>query len=461
MSKKILLVVILLIFVLSSFSQTTIIRGTVENNDFNKIRILTYADQISYFEKTIASSEIDEKGNFFIEFDLSQNIHSFLVIGFQKAEFYIEPAQTYDLEIIVKKDDKPFSFSDPKMLDIKIINSKKSELNTLIRNFNFIYNNFIINNFNNLYKKRQKFLIDTLKNRTNNLLNASENKYFENYVKYKIASIEQMAGIKNKTNIAQEYFINKKVLYNNIEYMSFFNTSFDRYLNINSNNISINHIRNIINNEHNNASVLELIKIIKKDKLLSQDYQILELVLLKSLTELYYTPNYNKENILKIISEISENGKFSQNREIAKNLILSINKLKPGTAAPNFSLPDFNNNIISLKDFKGKYVYINFWNSNCIRCILEMDSIQKIKNQYKNKIDFISISTDRHPEKAKNILTEKNYDWIFLHFNNNIELLENYNVKMLPVNVLINPEANIISCPAVAPGWKLSKVKLY
>ena len=104
--------------------------------------------------------------------------------------------------------------------------------------------------------------------------------------------------------------------------MSFFNTSLEGYLSANPKNISINHIRDIINNE--NASVLKLIKIIEKDKILSQDYQILELVLLKSLKELYYTPNYNRKNILNLISSISKNGKYSQNRDIAQNLISSI-----------------------------------------------------------------------------------------------------------------------------------------
>ena len=322
MYKKILLAIAFLFFIFSSFSQTTIIKGIVENSDFNKICVITYADQISYLEKTIASAEIDENGDFFIEFELSNTIYSNLVIEFQKAEFYIVPGKTYELKIICKKDDKPYSFSDPKIPDIKIINSNKSELNTLIREFNFIYNNFVISNFNNIYKKRQKYLVDTLKNKANKFINIIENEYFENYIKYKIASIEQMARIKNKNIIAQEYFINKKVLYNNVEYMSFFNTFFEGYLSANPKNISINHIRDIINNE--NASVLKLIKIIEKDKILSQDYQILELVLLKSLKELYYTPNYNRKNILNLISSISKNGKYSQNRDIAQNLISSI-----------------------------------------------------------------------------------------------------------------------------------------
>jgi len=457
MCKKISLTITFLFLIILAFAQTTIIKGTVENSDFHKIRIITYADQVSYLEKTIASAEIDNNGNFYLELDLPETIYSFLAVGFQKAEFYIEARKTYNLEVICENDDKPYSFSDPKILDIKINNSKKSELNNLIRNFNFLYNNFVINNFNKLYKQKQKFLLDTLKNRSSKLLFASNNEYFQNFVKYKIASIEQMAVIKNKKNIIEEYFISQKVLYNNVEYMSFFNTSFEGYINSNQ-SISLNFIRDIINNK--NASAQKIIDIFKNDKILSQNYQILELVLLKSLTELYYTPKYNRENIMKIISEISKNAKNVQNKEIAENIISSINKLKPGTKAPGFSLPDHKKNQISLSDFKGKNVYINFWNSNCVQCILEMDSIQKIKNQYKNKIEFISISTDRHPEKAQKIIAEKNYDWFFLNFNNNIELLENYNVKMLPVNVIIDSESNIISCPAVAPGWELSKVRL-
>lgn len=457
MTKKIFLSLAFVFLLLTVFSQKTIIKGTVKNTDFQKIRLLTFADQISYREKTIASSEIDNDGQFSMEFELSQTIYSYLAVGFQKAELYLEPGKIYKIEVTCKNNDKPFSFTDPLIPDIKFKKPANNNLNTALREFNFLYNDFIINNFNKIYKQRKKHLIDTLEIKANKISNITANKFFEDYVKFKLATIEQMAGIKDKNAIFRDYFINKKVLYHHIEYMSFFNSFFAAYFKSNSNKISIDRIREIINNK--NTSITDLTKEVKKDNLLNEDSRIAELVLLKNLYELYYTYGFNKEKIIKFIKNTSEEGEFSQNRKIAKSLISSINKLKPGTAAPGFSLPSINNTI-SLNDFKGKYLYINFWNSNCLRCIKEMDSIQKIQDKLKNKLNFLSISTDTHPAKAKKIIEEKNYNWQFLHYNNDIELLENYNVKMLPVNILISRKSNILSCPAVEPGWKLLNLKL-
>jgi len=94
MFKKISLTITFLFLIILAFAQTTIIKGTVENSDFHKIRIITYTDQVSYFEKTIASAEIDDNGNFYLELDLPETIYSFLAVGFQKAEFYIEARKT-------------------------------------------------------------------------------------------------------------------------------------------------------------------------------------------------------------------------------------------------------------------------------------------------------------------------------------------------------------------------------
>ena len=66
-----------------------------------------------------------------------------------------------------------------------------------------------------------------------------------------------------------------------------------------------------------------------------------------------------------------------------------------GKPSPDFELEDHKGGTKSLKDFKGKYVYIDVWATWCGPCLGQIPSLQKLEEKYKDKkIAFISISID-------------------------------------------------------------------
>lgn len=64
---------------------------------------------------------------------------------------------------------------------------------------------------------------------------------------------------------------------------------------------------------------------------------------------------------------------------------LAIVKFDPKIEAQNFLLPDLNGNKVSLTDQRGKVVFLNFWASWCMPCRVEMPSMEKLYNKFKNK----------------------------------------------------------------------------
>ena len=52
-------------------------------------------------------------------------------------------------------------------------------------------------------------------------------------------------------------------------------------------------------------------------------------------------------------------------------------------------------------------------------------------------------------------MQNKKYDFTTLHWGNNTELIENYNVKAYPTYVLIGPDGKIVQYPAEAPSGSL------
>jgi len=53
---------------------------------------------------------------------------------------------------------------------------------------------------------------------------------------------------------------------------------------------------------------------------------------------------------------------------------------------------------------------------------------------------------------------DKKYDWTFLHFNNDYELLENFGVYAYPSFVLIDENGKFIQCPALKPSENIESV---
>lgn len=83
------------------------------------------------------------------------------------------------------------------------------------------------------------------------------------------------------------------------------------------------------------------------------------------------------------------------------------------TATPSLDLKfkDQKGNIVTLNELKGKVVFLNFWATWCPPCLAEMPSINKLHEQYKDKIDvaFILLDADGDFAKADGYMKRKSY----------------------------------------------------
>jgi peroxiredoxin len=70
-------------------------------------------------------------------------------------------------------------------------------------------------------------------------------------------------------------------------------------------------------------------------------------------------------------------------------------RLGKGAAAPNFSLPGLDGEMISLDDYKGKVVFLNIWATWCPPCVQEMPSMEKLYQELKGEeFEILAVSID-------------------------------------------------------------------
>lgn len=134
----------------------------------------------------------------------------------------------------------------------------------------------------------------------------------------------------------------------------------------------------------------------------------------------------------------------------------TISLLKPGSKAPEFSLKNDTGKIISLNDFKGKVVYIDFWGVNCGPCIYDIKNyVPQLHERYKDEdVVFINICVDSKEKEWKKGLKRYNLDGVNLVAEGWAKnpVCKEYNITGIPHYVLIDKNGNIVENNAPSAG---------
>ena len=446
----------LLIFPLQqTFSQSkTVVSGIAHGAMGKKIRLLTYDDQISCLTKELSSTIADTSGKFELIFNISSTCFANLYIDEYAADLYIKPGDDLKIEINAEKyDEGTAEHFTPKSLTVNFPYAKNDDINLLIFDFNSIYSDFVEKKFKNIYYNHDKIAVDSFFAQIAKRYEIIKDEFFLDLEKYRLASLELLSHKINKQLVFQKYFNPCNIKYNNPGYMEFFVSFFDAYATQSLGQIKTTSLKNAVNVQKN---YLALFNALGEDSLLQNEI-LRELVMLITLKNMYYSPDYDKKAIIGILNEINKNSKVEQHKIIAANLVKLFSLHQKGSKAPYFNLRNQYEKFISLDDFKGKYIYLTFWNTKCIDCEAEFDLISKVYDKYKNKIEILSICTDKNFMTMQFYLKNKKYNWNFLHFNGNYELLDDYQIKTVPFYILIDDKGNIAEYPAKNPIYNIEK----
>jgi len=433
------------------------IEGKFPGAEGQVVRLLEYADMVSYHEREIGSDKVDENGNFSINLIRYRPQYVFFRIDHARMGFFIEPGQTYLLEFepvdFAQLDDSRNPYINPWFFHFRIVEPAVT-LNHHIDKLEDVFHEFLIENFARIHQSRNRRLFDEFRSYTDSLFGHIDNEYFKDYYEYKYAYYYRIAGIERFDNQIRVHLLNRPVLYHNTQYMNFFNTVFDTYVFAGSRTIQGSDLRHTVNRLNSYDALMDSLG---KDTILRNEV-IRELVMLKALQSMHNDPDYRQQNVESILNYINTNSKFSEHRAVAGNILFERNNLVRGVPSPSFVVFDGNDNPVRIPDdFQGKFIYLGFWASWCENCMLEFIALGELFEQYRNDIVFINISTERNPVIFDAYLNSTDRDWLDFHFRHDFHILDAFKVRALPTFVLFDTSGNILDYPALKPSDNLNQ----
>ncbi len=112
--------------------------------------------------------------------------------------------------------------------------------------------------------------------------------------------------------------------------------------------------------------------------------------------------------------------------------------------APDFTLVDTQGKKVSLSQFKGKVVIIDFWATWCPPCRRGIPDLISIKKEFKNKIVVIGVSLD--VETKKDVVPFiKNYGINYPVVYATNQIVQDYgNIEAIPTSFIIDKNGKII-----------------
>ncbi len=111
--------------------------------------------------------------------------------------------------------------------------------------------------------------------------------------------------------------------------------------------------------------------------------------------------------------------------------------------APDFTLNNQHEEPISLSDFKGKWVILDFWGTWCAPCLNGMPELKEIYRAYNGKIEIVGIDCNDTKNAWQDAVARLALPWVSLYQPEGGEVSSAYHVTAFPTKVVITPDGVI------------------
>ena len=144
--------------------------------------------------------------------------------------------------------------------------------------------------------------------------------------------------------------------------------------------------------------------------------------------------------------EFQENNPYPEYTEAVQAALYKALKLQPGQPAPEFTLYDLDGQPVSLSQFKGQVVLLDFWASWCGPCIGDLPDLRRIKKKAADQpLVFLNLSLDTDEAAWREAVDKHEIEGVHVRADGwGADVAKSYQVNYLPSYYLVDSQGLIV-----------------
>ena len=136
---------------------------------------------------------------------------------------------------------------------------------------------------------------------------------------------------------------------------------------------------------------------------------------------------------------------------------LGVLQIPPDTDPLEITLEDPTGRPISLAEFRGKIVFINFWTTWCLACVIEMPSMEKLHQAFKDK-DFVMLAINLQETASRVKQFYKEYKLTFTTLLDTTgDVGAGLGIRSIPTTFILDKNGRIIGKALGPREWEGKK----
>ncbi|TVR41007.1 MAG: TlpA family protein disulfide reductase [Cryomorphaceae bacterium] len=440
------LILLLFFSALPLFASQVHIRG--EAPDYVNTQVLFYAteDGLSQLQRVIHVAESDAQGRFEATFPWDETGEIDIYIRHIRGTMIVQPNRRYEVFFPPLHKEQVRSFGGNTHVDLVFLNLPDNDPNALISQLHVAVDSFLVANValvgSRAFKPKFESFETSMQQRFNHV-----DAYTATELHYILASTAFQTQVYTRRDLFDKY-LKSSSFEPHPMFFAFLGSFFQKYFARFGANHGPDLIPKALASRDPGPALLELIQ---KDEFLERDV-LREMVAVQALIEAYYL-QADGRNVLRVLEHLGENASTEYLQKASHNVITALTRASKGFPAPELKFYDQHNEQVSLEDFRGKYVYLEFFATWCSDCPKDQSLLPALIAEYSEVVEVVSVVVDSPREAFQRHLSKyPQLKWPVLFDDTGFESRDRFGLRALPAYFLIDPEGNFYRSPAKSPS---------
>lgn len=132
-----------------------------------------------------------------------------------------------------------------------------------------------------------------------------------------------------------------------------------------------------------------------------------------------------------------------------------------GDSAPNFSIPSLGHGLITLRDYRGKVVVLNFWATWCPPCVEETPSLEDFAKKTRGEgVTVIGVSVDQDGKALEKFVADSRLTYIIAR-DPTRALATRYGTLKFPETYILDRDGKVADKIIGAINWNDPRILMF